>query len=282
MQPVPALPSQPDVRRAEHGHRQTGPFRSEQDRSRSVRRRADPLHRRVGRFLAVTGILVMLAVGAYAGVRALDDWMQRDRLPELGAELPPIRATTFDVASEAPAPDLDGTLTLDAQTGAFEFVGRDGGRHSGIHVVSSDGSRVVLRRDGGAWRTAGEADTVANDAATAAAYLAKSDGVETILPGLFRRHVELVQQTTERTADSELERYDLLLDTEAMSRENLLEWTEFQRDAIPGVEPTRALPITIWVDADDVVVRLAAGTTGWRWVRLAHLAEPFVPVDPVA
>lgn len=212
----------------------------------------------------------------------MQDWLDRDRLPELGTDLPTIRATTFEVTSEAPAPDLDGTITIDSESGAFEYIGRVDGRHRGIHVVSSDGTVLSIRRDGGPWRTAGASDVVARDAALAAASLARSAGVEAILPGLFRRHVELVQQSTEGTGDDELTRYDLLLDTRAMSAENVLEWTEFRRDAIPGAVVAPALPVTIWLDAENVVVRVVDDTSGWRWVRLAHLAEPFVPPEPGA
>lgn len=284
----PTLPEPGSNRRpatVPHGRRHRparARYRSDSDRSRSVHRLANPLPRRFARLIVGAVIVAMVGGGLYLGVREFEQWWNRDRLPSIGADTPTIRATSFRIDSEAPAPALDGTLTIDAETGAFEFVGSDDGPHAGWHVISPDGDRIVARLGDDRWETADETDRVATDASIAAGFLAKSHNVDRILSNAARRHVELVQQSTDVTAAGELTRYDLLYDTRAFSRTNLLEWTEFRRDAIPGVTELAALPVTVWVDERDVLVRVVDDTSGWRWERLADVDEPFQPTDPTS
>ena len=40
------------------------------------------------------------------------------------------------------------------------------------------------------------------------------------------------------------------------------------------------IPSSIWIDEEGVLVRVVDDTSGWRWERLAYLAEPFEPGDP--
>lgn len=232
------------------------------------------------RFALGAALLALVGGALYIGAREFEEWWNRDRLPALGVDTPEIRTASFVINSEPPAPSLDGRLTVDTATGAFEFVGRNGGADDGWHLISPDGDRVVLRRANGAWREASSDEPIANEVRIATSYLRKSDGVDRLLPGILRRHVELVQQSTDVTTTGEWARYDLLIDTAAFSRENVLEWTEFRRDAVPGAPELSALPMTIWVDDDGVLVRLVDDTTGWRWERLAYLDEPFTPTDP--
>ena len=220
--------------------------------------------------------------GLYLGAREFEEWWNRDRLPPLGVDTPTIRTANFVVNSESPAPALDGRLTLDTATGAFEFVGRDEGADAGWHAISLDGSDVDIRFGDGEWRLATPNESIAERARTVASYLRKSKGVDLLLPGIARRHIELVQQETDVTTAGTWTRYDILFDTGSFADENLLEWTEFRRDAVPGVTELSALPITLWVDDEGVLVRLVDDTTGWRWERLAYTSEPFAPTDPAA
>lgn len=284
----PALPEQGSNRRptvvppTRNARGTTARYRSDDARRRSVHRRANPWHRQLVRLVIGAVIAAIVGGGLYLGAREFEEWWNRDRLPALGIETPDIRTANFVINSESPAPDLDGRLTIDTTTGAFEFVGRDGGSDDGWHAISPDGRRIVLRQGTDAWREATDTDSIADEIRIVTSYLRKSDGVDTLLPGRSRRHVELVQQTTDVTTSGEWTRYDLLIDTEAFSRENVIEWTEFRRDAVPGAAELAALPMTIWIDDDGVLVRLVDDTSGWRWERLAYLSEPFAPDDPTA
>ena len=89
-------------------------YRSDEDRAKSVYRRANPWYRRLARGIIGLGFLSAAAVGLYFGARAVQDYLERDRLPASGADVPDIRATSFLISSTAPAPSVDGTLTIDA------------------------------------------------------------------------------------------------------------------------------------------------------------------------
>jgi hypothetical protein len=41
-----------------------------------------------------------------------------------------------------------------------------------------------------------------------------------------------------------------------------------------------AVPVTMWVDDDHVVVRLSDDETHWAWERLTYSNEGFKPLDP--
>ncbi len=284
----PALPEQGSNRRptvvppTRNARGTTARYRSDDARKRSVHRRANPWHRQIARLVIGAVITAIVGGGLYLGAREFEQWWNRDRLPALGVETPDIRTANFVINSESPAPDLDGRLTIDTTTGAFEFVGREGGSDEGWHAISPDGRRIVLRQGTEPWREAVDDDPIADEIRIVTSYLRKADGVDTLLPARVRQHVELVQQSTDVTTSGEWTRYDLLVNTEAFSRQNVIEWTEFRRDAVPGAAELAALPMTIWVDDDGVLVRLVDDTSGWRWERLAYLSEPFAPDDPTA
>lgn len=256
-------------------------YRTDEDRARSVYRRANPWYRRLARGVIGLAFLAVAMGGAYAGARAIQDYLDRDRLPGQGAEVPEIRETSFLVTSAAPAPAVDGTLTLDASTGAFDFVGRASGPQSGLHVLSPDGSTVYVRRGSAPWRAASGADADAVAVRTAVDYLADDDSADAILTNRLRRgFVELVDRVVEGAGADRLTRYELRLATDRFAREFPLQWQQFQQAAVPGATPAVAAPMTIWLDADEVLVRVSDPTTNWAWERLAYSADPFVVDDP--
>lgn len=258
-------------------------YRSDQERHKSVSRRANPLHRRFGRGLIGLVAVCALAAGLYFGARALQDYLGRDRLPAQGAETPTIRATSFQIQSASPAPDVDGTLTIDANTSAFEFIGRNGGPQSDMQVVSADGTTVYIRTANGDWRLADDSDTIDDDVRAVVAYVSNDATPDAILTNRLRRgYVELVTESTEGAGDDELTRYDIELNTLAFSTDYPLQWGDFQSDAVPGVATVRVVPMSIWLDSDGVLVRVTAERSGWSWERLTYSDLPFTPGDPGA
>lgn len=256
-------------------------YRTDEERSKSVYRRANPWYRRLARGVIGLTFLAVAAVGLYAGARAVQGWLERDQLPAAGAEVPEIRSTSFIVTSEAPAPTLDGTLTIDTETLAFEFVGRAGGPQSGLQVVSADGSTVYLRQSTAPWRAATSTDVVATDVRIAVAYLADADTADTILTNRIRRgFVELDAQVDEGTGDDRLTRYEMTLDTQAFARDFPLQWQSFQDDAIPGAQQGEAVAVTIWLDTENVLMRVRDESASWSWERLVYGDQPFRPIDP--
>src|SRR5699024_2790700 len=142
---------------------------------------------------------------------------------------------SFLVTSAPPAPLVDGTLTLDAGTSAFEFVGRASGPQSGLEVVSPDGTTLFVRRGAAPWRSVGVADVDAEAVRTAVTYLADDDTADDILTNRLRRDfVELLDEVDEGTGDARLTRYEMTLDTEGFARDFPLQWQEFRSDAVPG------------------------------------------------
>jgi hypothetical protein len=257
-------------------------YRSDADRSKSVYRRANPWYRRLAR--GVIGLVVVAAIGAglFVGARVVRDLLDRDRLPSVGADVPTIRTTSFIVSSRAPAPSLDGTITLDTQSRAFEFVGDANGSQAGVEVASRDGSTVYVRTGDGTWRPAGDGDTIVGELRRAIDYLVDDDTADDILTDRLRRgYVDLVEQQAEGTGDQRVTRYELSLDTRAFALDFPLQWQAFRESAIPGVEESAALPVTIWLDTDQVLVRVRDEATGWSWQRLAYSADSFAPSDPM-
>ncbi len=260
-------------------------YRSDHARNKSVRRRANPWYRRLGRGAVALSVLTVIGLGLYFGARATQDYLNRDRLPAPGAEVPEIRETSFQIRSSSPAPELDGILTLDATTGAFQFVGRGGGPQSGIELVSPDGSTVYVRESSGAWRLT-ESDNAVDEAVRQAVGFVRNDkNADAILTNRLRRgYAELTAQTTEGEGDNELTKYEIELDTLGFSVDYPLQWREFVSDAIPGVQTSRSLPVVIWIDSEGVLVRVRVEQTNWSWDRLAYSSLPFVPpnVEPAA
>ena len=258
-------------------------YRSDHERTKSVRRRANPWYRRLGRGLVALSLLGVLSIGLYLGAREIQDYLERDRLPSAGAEVPEIRATSFQVRSSSPAPNVDGTMTIDTASQAFEFVGRNGGPQSSVQAVGAGTSSVYIRVSDGEWQLAGSGDVLASDLTTVVRYLSNDDTADAILTNRLRRgYVDLVEQATEGLGDNELTRYELELDTEGFDTQFPLQWREFQGGAIPGVRKTSTLPVIIWLDTDKVLVRVRDEQTNWSWERLTYAETSFEPYDPSA
>lgn len=256
-------------------------YRSEEERSRSVYRRANPWWRRLLRGLIAFGLLAIAGVGLYYGARALQDYLDQDRLPAAGAETPDYRSTTFQVRSSPPAPDLNGTLSIDTETGAFEFIGRSGGRQSDVQAVSTDGSTVYVRRGGGPWLAAPAGSPLVGDLERAIVHLTTVDTADDILtPTIRDGYVDLVDRTTEGEGETELTRYQITIDTAALSEEQPLEWQTFTDEVIPSAVVSDALPLTMWIDRHNALVRLRDDSTAWTWERLTYSSQPFVPTSP--
>ncbi len=258
-------------------------YRSDHARTKSVRRRANPWYRRLGRGLVALTVLAALGLGLYLGARAVQDYVERQRLPSAGAEVPTIQATSFQVRSSSPAPQVDGTLTVDTTSRSFEFVGRNGGPQTGAQAVRTESGPVYIRLSDGDWRLAQPSDALAQDLNTAVQYLSNDDTADAILTNRLRRgYVDLGEQATEGLGDNELTRYELEIDTEGFSTRYPLQWQEYQAKAIPGVRKTPMLPVIIWLDTDNVLVRVRDEQTNWSWERLTYADTPFVPEDPAA
>ena len=97
-----------------------------------------------------------------------------------------------------------------------------------------------------------------------------------------RGYVDLIERATEGEGDDQLTRYELELDTLEFSDDYPAQWQDFQIQAIPGVQEVRALPVVIWLDAEDVLVRVRDEQTGWSWERLTYSNVPFSPEDPAS
>jgi hypothetical protein len=176
---------------------------------------------------------------------------------------------------------LDGTMTLDAETMAFEYTGRGTGSQAGIQVVSTDGTTVLIRRGTGEWEVAGAADQVANDARRAAAYLSNDDSADDILTSQLRRgYVDLIERVEIGEGDDELRRYDMRLDTDSFRDAYPLQYQNFADEAIPGVDAVRGLLVSITLDNEDVLVAVVDTGTNWSWQRLTYTDQPFTPADP--
>lgn len=256
-------------------------YRSDRDRYRSVHRRANPWYRRLARGLVGLTFVAAAGVGLYFGAQVVQDFLDRDRLPAEGADVPSFRSTSFEIRSTAPAPVVDGTLTIDTASGAFEFVGRGSGPQAGTQVVSPDGEQVFIRTNDGPWVMPGAGDVVANDVAKAAAYLVDDDSADDILTReLRRRYVDLVDRVEIGRGDDELRRYEMELDTVAFADRSPLEYQAFEQHAIPAVAASRDLQVTITLDRDDVLVAVDDAGTNWSWQRLDYSDRPFTPIDP--
>lgn len=265
------------------GQRTAAWYRTDQQRYRSVYKRANPWYRRVAR--GVTGLAIVAIVGAglYFGAHAVQDYLGRDRLPSPGQEAASFASTSFLIRSEAPAPEVDGTITLDTATGSFEFVGGAGGPQSGIEIVSPDGARTYLRANGGGWRpvTTDDPDVVA--VTRTIPYLLAVDDADDILENRLRKgYVELIDQTTEGADRDSRERYEMQLDTLTYGSDYPLQWQTYRETVVPGMAEANDVPLTMWIDDSNVVVRLRDEQSNWTWERLAYSDQRFVPVDPAA
>ena len=177
---------------------------------------------------------------------------------------------------------MDGTITFDTASHAFEFVGsgRDGPQ-AGLEVVSPDGTRVYVRQDGGGWRVPADGDDDVAAIIRAVPYLLGVNDADDVLEKQLRKnYVELIDETTEGVKPDARERYEMAVDTDNYSADYPLQWGDFEERVIPGVAESGAVPVTMWTDDDHVVVRLRDDETHWAWERLTYSDERFVPIDP--
>lgn len=269
------------LRLASSGAPPTGvAYRSTDERNRSVYRRANPWYRRLARGVIATTLIGALGVGVYLGARELRDYLNRDRLPAAGPEVPTIRSTSILVTSTTPTLQLQGTVTFDVDTGAFEFLGTPGSPDAGVRLTSTDGT-TVYREDGAEWALLPPEDVRAATVRAAIRALDDDETADAILVNRLRRgYVDLVRQVEEGTGDDELTRYDIALGLTQFADAFPVQWSEFREDAIPGVAPSRRHVVSIWLDTEDVLVRLDDPATGWSWQRLSYGPSAFEAFEP--
>jgi hypothetical protein len=258
-------------------------YRNDQQRYKSVYRRANPWYRRVGRAVVGLAMIAVLAGLLYVGAQQMQDYLNRDKLPKPGQDAPQFASTSFLVTSSAPAPELNGTITFDTASRAFEFVGGGGenGPQAGLEVVSPDGTRVYVRRNGGGWSVPADGDDDVAAIMRAAPYLLGVNDPDDVLEKQLRKNfIELIDETTEGVKPYARERYEMEVDTGNYSADYPLQWSDFEERVIPGIAQSSAVPITMWTDDDHVVVRLRDDQTHWAWERLTYTDERFVPIDP--
>jgi hypothetical protein len=264
------------------GEASSGWYRTDQQRHKSVYRRANPWYRRVTRGVIGLAIVIVVAGGLYYGAQALQDYLGRDQLPKPGEQAASFASTSFLVSSSPPAPELDGTITLDTASSAFEFAGSAGGPQSGIDIVSPDGMTIYVRPEGGEWRTADAGDPDVAAVTAAIPYLLGISDADDVLEDRLRKegYVTLVDETTEGADPDDLQRYDMTLDTLDYAAAYPLQWDAYRQEVVPAMAEGAEVPLTMWIDEDDVVVRLRDGQ--WTWERLAYSDDPFTALDPAA
>jgi hypothetical protein len=256
-------------------------YRTDQQRYKSVYRRANPWYRRLGRAVVGLAVIAVLAGLLYFGAQEVQDYLNRDQLPKPGQAAPQFASTSFLVTSTAPASQLAGTITVDTASRAYEFVGQAGGPQDGIQVVSPDGTRVYIRQHAGSWREApaGDDNVAAVDAALP--YLLGVNDADDVLENRMRKgYVDLIDEATEGVDPDALERYEMAIDTDDYSVDNPLQWQEFQDRVIPGAVLADGVPVTMWIDDDHVVVGFRDDATKWEWQRLTYSNSRFTPIDP--
>lgn len=257
-------------------------YRNDQDRTKSVRRRANPWYRNLARVVVGLAVLTGLTIGTVFVVREIREALRSESLPPAEADTPMIQSTSFEVRSAAPAPDVDGTITLDVETGAYEFIGRGSGVQAGIQIVSPSGGSVFVRRDDGDWQLAATTDRVASDVQSVAALLADDHNVDEILTTEVRDNfAEAVDRTEIGSGDDQIVRYEVVIDTEAYDDRFPQEFEQFVGEVVPGAAATDDLTITMWIDDENVLVQVRDESGGWSWERLAYSEQPFTPVDPL-
>jgi hypothetical protein len=256
-------------------------YRTDQQRYRSVYRRANPWYRRLARGLVGLALLAVLGAGVFAGITALNDYLERDKLPGPAAEPVAFRSTSFLVSSSAPAPEIDGTLMIDNATQAYQFVGGVAGPQANTEVVSPDGTRVYIRVGGGPWRQAQPDDAVVADLDVVILHLlAVVDSDDVLLTNLRNGgYIDLVERTELGPDDNSVDRYEMLLDTAEFAADYPLQWADFRDSVVPSMAEGAAVPLTMSIDASDVVVGID-DDTNWSWQRLSYAGTSFTPLDP--
>ena len=258
-------------------------YRSDQQRFRSVYRRANPWYRRVTRALIGLAAAGALGIGVFVGIAQLQDYLDRDKLPAPGAEPPAFRSTAFLIKSTAPAPEIDGTLNVDTSTRAYQFVGSPGGPQENLEIVSPDGSRAYLRNALGPWRPASAGDQIAVDLQTVIPHLIGVTDSDDVLINRLRQggYVDLVDKTEIGTGDV-VDQYDMMIDTQSFSNDYPLQWEQLREGVVPAMVESAALAVRMSIDDEQVVIGIDDGQTHWSWQRLNYSAAEFVPLDPAA
>lgn len=255
-------------------------YRSDQARAKSVYRRANPWYRRLLRGLIGLSLLAVAGFGVFLIAREVRDYIERDRLPSTGVTAPEIASASFQVTSSAPSPVLEGTVTIDFATGAFEFVGTPGGPQAGTQVVSPDGVAIFVRQGTGSWRADAD-DGVATTLVTIRRYLTGAVTADDVLSnGLRKGYVDLLDKVTEGVEPDEIERYDMLVNFDAFAFRFPTEWQDYQADVEPSANAGTAVPLTIAIDEANVVVRFRNDQSRFAWQRLAYTDVGFQPIDP--
>jgi hypothetical protein len=258
-------------------------YRSPDDRNRSVYRRANPWYRRMSRGAIALSILGGLAVAIYFGAREAQDYLDRDRLPSPGAETPDIRQSTFVVRSTVGEAPLQGTLTVDFDSGAYEFVGAPGSPNAADNITSPDGEQVFAQTGSDTWQPVDPAAPVITSIDRVIALVSNNDNADAILTNRLRRgYVDLIREIDEGEGDDLRTRYDLELQLAAFADDFPLQWQDFGRDAIPGIAEDSRHAVTIWVDPDDVLVGVDDPATGWAWERVDYSSSSFAAIQPTA
>ena len=256
-------------------------YRTPDERNRSVYRRANPWYRRLARGIVAAVIIGGLGVAAYFGARAVQDYLDRDKLPAAGSEVPDIRQSSFLITSTADEVPLQGTLTVDFDTGAYEFVGLAGSPDATDNLTSPDGQQVYAQNAAGRWQALDPNAPVVASIHRAIELLSDDESADAILTNRLRRgYVDLVREVDEGEDESQLTRYDVDLRLAGFAEAFPLQWQDFQRDAIPGIADDNRHSVSIWLDDEDVLVRVEDPATGWNWERVAYSSTGFEAFDP--
>ena len=259
-----------------------GVYRSPDERNRSVYRRANPWYRRLARGLIATCLLGAAAIGIYVGARYVQDWLDRDQIPAAGPDVPDVGQTSILITSTVDPIPLQGTLTFDTTTGAYEFVGLAGSPNATDSLTSPDGDDVFSQTSGGLWTPVDPSDPVVQSIDRAIAYLRDDATADAILTNRLRRgYIDLVDQVDEGDDDeTRRTRYELSLDLAAFADAFPLQWQDFQQTALPGVDEVNNHAVTLWLDDEEILVGVDDPSTGWSWQRLSYSSAPFEATAP--
>jgi len=256
-------------------------YRSTDDRNRSVYRRANPWYRRLARGVIAACLIAGLALGAYYGARAIQDYLNRERLPSAAPDIPEFRETSIVVVATTPEIQLEGTLTFDTQTLAFEFVGAPDSPNATDRLTSPDGQTVLQQGTGSTWIELADTNELATNARRAVRVLAGSSTADVVLTNRIRAgYVELIRQIDEGEDDDIRTRYDVRLDLTDFARDFPLQWDEFRADSVPGVTATPGSDMSMWLDDEDVLVQFSDEETGWNWQRIERSPAAYTPTTP--
>ncbi len=257
-------------------------YRSDQDRYRSVYRRANPWYRRLLRGLIAVTLLTALGVGVYVGASELRDWLDRDKLPAAGDDVTPIAASSFLITSRSPSPAVEGTLRLNVASGAFDFVGTAGTSPLTTEVVSPDGSTVFVREGRGEWRAAGAQDAAATAVRGVVPYLMHVVTADHVLTNRLRKgYIDLIDKSQVGLGDDAYDRYDMAFNTSAFASDYPLQWQEFAGQVVPGIVASSSAPVSITLDQRSVVMSLDVTQSNFEWQRLSYDAVAYTDLlDP--